>query len=105
MAGRCLRGWVFRFLLGGGLRLIVMGQKAFGRDCLEKILDVGRDEVVAVYCAPEKEGKGPDPLKEFALSKGRPVHQPANFNEEPTLETLRSHDADLMVMAYAIMFV
>jgi methionyl-tRNA formyltransferase len=87
------------------MRLIVMGQKAFGRACLEKILDAGQDEVVAVYCAPEKEGKGADPLKEFALSKGLPVHEPANLNVEPTLETLRSHDADLMVMAYAITFV
>jgi len=87
------------------MRLIVMGQKAFGRDCLEKILDAGQDEVVAVYCAPEKEGQTADPLKEFALLKGLPVHQPANLDEEPTLETLRSHDAHLMVMAYAIMFV
>ncbi|WP_170937280.1 MULTISPECIES: methionyl-tRNA formyltransferase [Rhodomicrobium] len=86
------------------MRLIVMGQKAFGRDCLEKILDAGHDEVVAVYCAPDDEGKGADPLKAFALSKGLPVHQPANLNEEPTLETLRSHDADLMVMAYTTMF-
>jgi len=85
------------------MRLIVMGQKAFGRACLEKILDAGQDEVVAVYCAPE--GKSADPLKEFALSKGLPVYEPANLNEEPMLERLRSHDADLMVMAYALMFV
>jgi methionyl-tRNA formyltransferase len=87
------------------MRLIVMGQQAFGRDCLEKILYAGQDEVVAVYCAPEEEGKRADPLKEFALSKGLPVHQPANLHEERTLETLCSHDADLMVMAYAMMFV
>jgi methionyl-tRNA formyltransferase len=87
------------------MRLIVMGQKAFGKACLERILDAGLDEVVAVYCTPEKEGNAPDPLEAFALSRGLPVHHPANFNEEPTLETLRSHDADLMVMAYAIMFV
>jgi methionyl-tRNA formyltransferase len=87
------------------MRLIVMGQKAFGGGCLEKILDAGQDEVVAVYCAPEKEGKGVDALKELARSKGLPVHQPANFAEETALETLRSHDADLMIMAYAMMFV
>jgi methionyl-tRNA formyltransferase len=85
------------------MRLIVMGQKAFGRACLEMILDAGQDEVVAVYCTPEEEGSA-DPLKELALSKGLPMHQPANLHEEPTLETLRSHDADLMVMAYAMMF-
>jgi methionyl-tRNA formyltransferase len=87
------------------MRLIVMGQKAFGRACLEKILDAGQDEVAAVYCAPEEEGSSTDPLKEFALSKGLPVHQPANLDEERTLETLRSHDADLMIMAYVMMFV
>lgn len=87
------------------MRLIVMGQKAFGRDSLAKILEAGRDEVVAVYCPPEKAGEGADPLAEFASAKGLPVYQPANFDEEPIIETLRSHDADLMVMAYAIMFV
>jgi len=87
------------------MRLIVMGQKAFGRACLEKILDAGQDEVVAVYCPREDKGKAADPLKEFALSMGLPVYEPANLNEEPMLERLRSHDADLMVMAYALMFV
>ena len=87
------------------MRLIVMGQKAFGRGCLEKILDAGQDEVVAVYCPLEQDGKAADPLKEFALSQRLPVHQPANLHDQPTLDTLRSHDADLMVMAYAIMFV
>lgn len=87
------------------MRLIVMGQQAFGKDALEKILEAGKDEVVAVYCAPDKEGKPLDPLKEFALEKGLPVHQPANFKDEATLETMRSHDADLMVMAYVTIFV
>jgi methionyl-tRNA formyltransferase len=86
------------------MRLIVMGQQAFGRACLEKILEAGQDEVVAVYCAPEDEGGRPDPLKEFALAMGLAVHQPANLKDLATLETLRSHDADLMIMAYVIMF-
>ena len=32
------------------MRLIVMGQQAFGKDVLEKIIQKGVDEVVAVYC-------------------------------------------------------
>ncbi|MEM0988869.1 MAG: methionyl-tRNA formyltransferase [Pseudomonadota bacterium] len=87
------------------MRLIVMGQQAFGKDCLAKILEAGQDEVVAVYCAPDKEGRPVDPLKELALEHGLPVHQPANFKDAETLELLRSHDADLMVMAYVIVFV
>ena len=87
------------------MRLIVMGQQAFGKDVLAKLLDTGSDEVVAVYCEPDREGRPIDPIKEFALEKGLPVHQPANFDDPEALETLRSHDADLMVMAFVNVFV
>lgn len=87
------------------MRLIVMGQQAFGKDVLAKLLDTGTDEVVAVYCEPDKDGKPVDPIKEFALEKGLPVHQPSNFDDKDTLDTLASHNADLMVMAFVNVFV
>ena len=87
------------------MRLIVMGQQAFGKDCLAKILEAGTDEVVAVYCEPDRDGKPVDPIKEFALEQGLAVHQPANFTDEDTLATLASHEADLMVMAFVNIFV
>lgn len=87
------------------MRLIVMGQQAFGKEALEKILADGRDEVVAVYCAPDQEGRPVDPLKEAALAHGLPVHQPATFKDPAVVEALKSHDADLMVMAYVVIFV
>ena len=91
--------------MSDGMRLIVMGQQAFGKDVLAKLLDHGQDEVVAVYCEPDKEGKPADPIKEFALEKGIPVHQPANFDDQATLDTLAGHDADLMIMAFVNVFV
>ena len=87
------------------MRLIVMGQQAFGKEALARIIDAGADQVVAVYCAPDKEGRPVDPLKELALEKGIPVHQPPNFKDAAVLEQLRGLDADLMVMAYVIIFV
>jgi len=87
------------------MRIIVMGQQAFGKDALAKILDHGNDEVVAVYCEPDKDGKPVDPIKEFAVEKGLPVEQPANFNEQATLDTLAGYNADLMVMAFVNVFV
>ncbi|MEM1275856.1 MAG: methionyl-tRNA formyltransferase [Pseudomonadota bacterium] len=87
------------------MRLIVMGQQAFGKDALAKILEAGVDEVVAVYCAPDKEGKPLDPLKELALEKGLPVFQPSNFKDQEVLDQLKSHQADLMVMAFVLIFV
>ncbi len=87
------------------MRLIVMGQQAFGKDALAKILEAGKDEVVAVYCAPDKEGRPVDPLKEYALEQGLPVYQPANFKDAATLDQMKQHDADLMVMAFVTIFV
>ena len=87
------------------MRLIVMGQQAFGKDALEKILDAGTDEVVAVYCEPDREGGAIDPIKEFALEKSLPVHQPANFTDQETLDKLASYKADLMIMAFVNIFV
>ncbi len=87
------------------MRLIVMGQQAFGKDCLAKILEAGVDEVVAVYCEPDREGKPVDPIKEFALEQGLPVHQPPHFKDQADLDTLAGLDADLMVMAFVNVFV
>lgn len=87
------------------MRLIVMGQQAFGKDVLARLLETGTDEVVAVYCEPDREGKPVDPIKEFALERGLPVHQPANFDDPAALEGLTGHRADLMIMAFVNVFV
>ncbi len=87
------------------MRLIVMGQQAFGKDVLAKLIDEGPDEVVAVYCEPEKAGAAADPIKVEAEARGLPVEQPANFDDRATLEKLKAYDADLMVMAFVNVFV
>jgi len=87
------------------MRVIVMGQQAFGKDALAKILDAGTDEVVAVYCEPDKDGKPVDPIKEFALEQGLPVYQPAHFKDQESLDELAALNADLMVMAFVNVFV
>jgi methionyl-tRNA formyltransferase len=87
------------------MRLIVHGQQAYGKSVLEAILEKDVDEVVAVYCAPDKEGRPLDPLKEFALEKDLPVFQPDSYKNPDVWEQLASHDADLCVMAYVLLFV
>ncbi|MBI6630616.1 methionyl-tRNA formyltransferase [Pontibaca sp. S1109L] len=82
-----------------------MGQQAFGKDALAKILEAGKDEVVAVYCEPDRDGKPVDPIKEFALEQGLPVKQPAHFKDQATIDELAGFDADLMVMAFVNVFV
>ena len=87
------------------MRLIVHGQQAYGKSVLEAILDRGVDEVVAVYCAPDKEGRPLDPLKEYAMEQGLPIYQPESYKNPEVWKQLGSHDADLCVMAYVLLFV
>lgn len=87
------------------MRLIVNGQQAFGKAALERILALGSDEVVAVYTAPDKAGRPVDPLKQAALDHGIPLLQPPDYKDAAVLADLRRHEADLMVMAYMIIFV
>jgi len=86
------------------MRIIVNGQQAFGKACLEAMLDRG-DDIVAVYCAPDKEGKPADPVKEFAFEKGLTLIQPPNYKDPDVLDEMRALNADLMVMAFMIIFV
>jgi len=81
-----------------------MGQQAFGKSCLEAMLDRG-DDVVAVYCAPDKEGQPNDPVKELANGRGLTVYQPRNFKEVDVLDEMRGLKADLCVMVFVTIFV
>ena len=87
------------------MRLIVHGQQAFGKAVLEAILERGEDEVIGVYCAPDKEGRPTDPLKALAEEQGLPVYQPASYKNPEVWEQMGSLDADLCVMAYVLLFV
>ncbi|MGD9867773.1 MAG: methionyl-tRNA formyltransferase [Hyphomicrobiales bacterium] len=86
------------------MRLVVHGQQAFGKAVLEALLDRG-EEIAAVYCGPDRKGAPLDPLKEFALSKGLDVFQPASWKTPEVREQLAGLKADLCVMAYVTLLV
>jgi len=86
------------------MRVVLHGQQAFGKAVLERLLDRGED-VVAVCCAPTKEGKPEDPLAELAREKGLPLHQPASWKTPEALELMQSFNADICLMAYVLLFV
>ena len=86
------------------MKLAIHGQQAFGKSVLEKLLERG-DNVVGVFCAPDKEGRPIDPLKAFAQDQGLTVHQPTSWKSDEALELMQSFDPDLCVMAYVTLFV
>jgi methionyl-tRNA formyltransferase len=86
------------------MRIVVHGQKAFGKDLLERLLERGED-VVAVCSAPTNPGEPEDPLVAFALEKKISLHQPASWKTQESLQLMESFNADLCMMAYVLLFV
>jgi methionyl-tRNA formyltransferase len=86
------------------MRIVVNGQQAFGAAVLEALLERG-EEVVAVYCAPDKEGRPPDPLAEAARKAGIELRQPDSFETDTAAADMAELKPDLMVMAFVTLFV
>ncbi|MCG8621856.1 MAG: methionyl-tRNA formyltransferase [Proteobacteria bacterium] len=86
------------------MRIVLHGQQAFGEAVLKRLLDQG-ENVVAVCCAPTKEGRPQDPLAALAEAKGIPLHQPASWKTPEALKLMQSFKADVCMMAYVLLFV
>ena len=86
------------------MRIVVHGQDAFGKAILERLLERG-ENVVAVFSAPDKEGKARDPLAAYAEEKGLPLYQPRSWKWPESIALLRSFKPDLCVMASRLIFV
>lgn len=82
-----------------------MGTPEAAVPTLSRCLEDGH-EIVAVWTQPDRpSGRGNKltlpPVKEFALSQGLTVHQPAKIRNEESLELFTSHRADAaVVVAY-----
>lgn len=86
------------------MKLIVHGQQAFGKSVLEALLERG-EEIVGVYCEPDKEGRPEDPIKTFAQEKDLPVFQPKSYRNSEVEQQMAALNADLCVMAFVTLFV
>ena len=85
------------------MRIVVHGQEAFGKAVSEKLFE-RKENVVAVFCAPDKAGRPEDPLKIFARKKVCPCTA-EKLEDSEALELMKSINADLCVMAYVTLFV
>jgi len=85
------------------MRLAIIGQQAFGKSVLEAFLSRGAT-VAGVFCAPEKHGDKPDPLRVAAEERGVPVFQLRSLRDDQALHILQGLNVDLGVMAYVLQF-
>lgn len=85
------------------LRIIFAGTPDFAASALAELIKSAH-QIVAVYTQPDRPaGRGrklrASPVKNLALKHNIPVLQPDNLKETETQETLRSFNADVMVVA------
>ncbi len=81
------------------MRIVIMGQAAFGAKVLETLAGRG-DEVIAAWLPQGKAGAKPDPLEIAADQRGIPAHRPETYKSPETLRAFQSLNADLMIMAF-----
>src|SRR4051794_21389328 len=85
------------------MRIVIVGQQAFGKAVLEAFLARG-DQVAGVFAAPERPGARPDPLVVAAQERGLTVHRHAKYSSDEAKQALAELNADLGVMAYVLLF-
>lgn len=84
-------------------RIIFMGTPDFAVPALDKLLE-GPDEIVAVITQPDRpKGRGKKlshpPVKTVAEQAGIPVLQPTKLRTEEFIDTLKSYNPDLIIVA------
>ncbi len=87
------------------MKIVFMGTPKAAVPTFERIMFDGH-EIAAVYTQPDRPaGRGNkitfSPVKEYALEKGVPVFQPQKIRTVESIETFKSHNADVtVVVAY-----
>jgi methionyl-tRNA formyltransferase len=82
------------------VRVLFIGQAAFGRDCLQALLDQG-EEVAGVLTVADRAGqKKPNPVKELAVTRGLPLLQPERLRSETAHQWVAKQRPDLLVLAF-----
>lgn len=84
------------------MRLVYMGTPDIARVCLQKLHEAGF-EIAGVYTKPDTpKNRGmklaQSEVKEYAVSAGLPVYQPATFKDDAAVEELRALAPDLIVV-------
>jgi len=86
------------------MRIVVIGQAAFGKSVVESLCNAG-EEVVAVFCPVDRDGKEFDPIKQEAVARAIPVLQFKRMRDDDAVQAFLETDPDLCVMAFVTDFV
>lgn len=85
------------------MKIAIIGQQDFGKSVLEALVARG-DEIVGVFCAPEKEGAKPDPMRLAAEARSLRIFQFASLRAPEATAAMRELNADIGIMAFVLQF-
>src|ERR1022692_1440795 len=85
------------------MRIAIIGQQKFGKAVLDAF-SVRGDTVAGVFCASEKPGSTPDPLRVAAEQRGLRVFQLPSLKAPEAIRALRDLEVDIGIMAYVLQF-
>jgi len=81
------------------MRIVVVGQAAFGAKALEALLEQGAN-IVAAYTPPDGPKGRLDPLKEAAQARGIKVFQPTSYKDDQVFDEYKVLAPDLTILAF-----
>jgi methionyl-tRNA formyltransferase len=84
------------------MRLVVIGQAPFGRECLQALVNQG-ENVVGAITVPDT-GR-PNPFKELAVELGLPLLQPRRLRDAEVYEWVKFRNPDLLVLVFVTDYV
>ncbi|UNC91864.1 methionyl-tRNA formyltransferase [Candidatus Contubernalis alkaliaceticus] len=90
------------------MRIVLVGQAPFGKDCLETMLEQG-EQIVGVITVPDDLKGRPNPVKDLALEKNIPVLQtpgrsPHRLKDPLVIPWVRDLEPDLFVLVFVTDF-
>ena len=80
------------------MRIIIIGQAAFGEKILQALSEKG-EEVIGAYTPPDISGRM-NPLKELAVQLGTPIFQPKGMRAPEVYAEYIKPKSDLNIMAF-----
>ncbi len=80
-------------------RIALIGQAAFGESVLNALVE-HQENIVGVFCPPDRDGRPADPLKAVAQTHAIPVLQFRRMRNQDAIDAFRALNADLCVMAF-----
>ncbi len=91
------------------MRIILVGQAPFGKDCLQALLEQGENVAGVITVPDDPRGKRPNPVKELAVEKNIPLLMPEGKNhhrlENPSvIPWVKELKPDLFILVFVTDF-